>query len=335
VLGGGLFMRQSSARLDANIVAENQAANSGSGLYVAGSSLRSQHTTIARNTDGDGSGIYVTSHNSSYSTAVLTNTILVSQTVGIMVTVGNTATLEATLWGDGDWANAVDWAGMGTVVTGTVNVYGDPAFVSVGDYHLTEDSAARDEGVDTVVGPDVDLDLRPIGAGFDIGADEFPVVVTATQDISITLVYTDPQDNPTEVEVPAGAVTETVIIIYTPKHPQVGPALPEGMVPGAHVFDLDVYRNGVLVPHFVFEKAITLTSEYAQTAVQGMIERTLALYRQTEDGWQKIGVREGETQTLDVGNNVLTVYLLSNSRFREYGVGITNYIFLPLVIKDG
>jgi hypothetical protein len=67
-----------------------------------------------------------------------------------------------------------------------------------------------------------------------------------------------------------------------------------------------------------------------------MIEETLALYRQTEDGWQEIGAREGETQTLDADNNVLTVYLLSNSRFREYGVGIIyDYIFLPLVIKDG
>ena len=33
--------------------------------------------------------------------SVLTNTILVSHTVGISVSVGSTATLEATLWGSG------------------------------------------------------------------------------------------------------------------------------------------------------------------------------------------------------------------------------------------
>jgi hypothetical protein len=50
----------------------------------------------------------------------VTNTILVSHTVGIRVTAGNTATLEATLWGSGPWANDTDWGGAGTVITGTL-----------------------------------------------------------------------------------------------------------------------------------------------------------------------------------------------------------------------
>ena len=68
---------------------------------VAGANLTAWHTTLARNTGGDGSGVCLDDN----SAAAITNTILVSQTVAITATAGNTATLEGTLWGSGDWAN--------------------------------------------------------------------------------------------------------------------------------------------------------------------------------------------------------------------------------------
>jgi hypothetical protein len=61
--------------------------------------------------------------------------------------------------------------------------YGLPTFTAIdgvsGDpmldetYHLQADSAAIDAGVDAGVDHDIDGDLRPLGDGFDIGADEF------------------------------------------------------------------------------------------------------------------------------------------------------------------
>jgi hypothetical protein len=335
VFGGGLYVRVSGARLDSNVIADNQAATVGSGMYVESSALRLRHNTLARNTDGDGSGVYVTDDGVEYSTVALTNTILVSHTVGILVEAGNAAALEATLWGAGAWANGADWSGTGSISTGTVNIHSEPAFVKAGDYHLTESSAAVDNGVDTGVSTDVDLDLRPIGEGFDIGADEFPVVVTTSQDISVTLVYTDPRGGLTELEIPAGAATDTITIIYTPKDPQIALPLPEDMVLGGHVFDLDVYRNGVHIPHFTFEKVVTLTNGYTDADVAGMIESTLALYRGLGIEGEKIGTRPGESQTLDTGTNLLTAYLLGTSRFREMGRGITGLLFLPLSMRDG
>ncbi len=79
--------------------------------------------------------------------------------------------LEATLWHD----NGADTSGEGTIVTGTVNVYDDPAFAnpSAWDYHLTAGSAAIDAGVDAGVTTDIDSDARPMGTGYDIGADEW------------------------------------------------------------------------------------------------------------------------------------------------------------------
>ncbi len=174
--GGGLYLLGSDVTLLNNVVADNWAGSS-SGLYVEDSFLRLLHTTIARNGGGDGDGISV--HYES-STLVLTDTILAGHKVGINV-VGyrNTASLEATLWGSGVWANEVDWAGAGTIVTGTVNLWGDPAFVDpdAGDYHLGPGSAAIDAGVATTVAVDIDGEPRPMGDGVDIGADELLITL--------------------------------------------------------------------------------------------------------------------------------------------------------------
>ncbi|MBN1178392.1 MAG: DUF1565 domain-containing protein [Anaerolineae bacterium] len=63
----------------------------------------------------------------------------------------------------------------GTVTGGAHSISnGNPAFVdpAAGDYHITPDSDAVDAGMDVNVLSDIDGDDRPLGAGFDIGADE-------------------------------------------------------------------------------------------------------------------------------------------------------------------
>ena len=173
--GGGLSLGYSAATLINNVVAENRAGTAGSGLYIIASSPHLLHNTIARNSGGDGSGLLVTSLLGDTSEVILTNTILVSHTIGITVTAESTATLEGTLWGSGSWANNTDWDGDGTIVTGTVNVWGDPAFVDPdgGNYHIGPGSAAINAGVNAGVTTDIDGDARPQGSDYDIGADEF------------------------------------------------------------------------------------------------------------------------------------------------------------------
>jgi hypothetical protein len=141
-------------------------------LYWAISALHLVHTTIARNTDDDGSGDYSADLDS---TVALANTILVSHTVGITVAAGSTATLEATVWGAGAWANLSDWGGAGAILTGTINLWGDSAFIdpSFGDFHIGRDSAAIDNGVDAGIRKDIDGHVRPALAGYDLDADEF------------------------------------------------------------------------------------------------------------------------------------------------------------------
>ncbi|RMF38188.1 MAG: hypothetical protein D6759_01355 [Chloroflexi bacterium] len=174
--GGGLYVWESgSFALTNNLVADNHAYTAGSGLWFKGTSTRATsgrllHTTIADN-DGSGQGVYA----DEYTTLTFTNTIIAGHhSVGISVTTGSTATLEATLW----YNNGSDTGGGGNIMTGTVNVYGDPAFVnpSAWDYHLTASSAAIDRGVDAGVTTDLDNNIRPIGQP-DLGAYEWSMQV--------------------------------------------------------------------------------------------------------------------------------------------------------------
>ena len=66
---------------------------------------------------------------------------------GINVAAGSTATLNATLW----YANTTDWSGN---VIRANDHNGNPAFAPDG-YHLTDTSAAIDQGVDAGVTDDM------------------------------------------------------------------------------------------------------------------------------------------------------------------------------------
>ena len=168
---GGVSVGGEGAELINNIVADNHADGSGGGLCIDGPS-RFWHTTVAHNTAGDGSGIYVTKAEAFISVA-FTNTILADQIVGISVTGGNTVTVNGVLW-----HNVYD--NVSQSPTATVNLqnqhWGNAAFVypAGGDYHIDANSTAIDRGVNAGIGTDIDGESRPIGTGYDLGADEYP-----------------------------------------------------------------------------------------------------------------------------------------------------------------
>jgi uncharacterized repeat protein (TIGR01451 family) len=182
--GGGIFLGSEGVNtLVNNIVADNYAGGSGSGLYVNGSS-HLWHTTVAHNTGGGSSGIYVTEYLSP-TNVVFTNTIVSQQSVGIHVTGGNTVTVNGMLWHN--TTTPVSQSPTATVSLQNQH-WGNPAFVypAGGDYHIDVDSAAIDRGVNAAVGTDIDGQSRPIGAGYDLGADECPCEAVSNVQLSRT-----------------------------------------------------------------------------------------------------------------------------------------------------
>ena len=164
--GGGLFTYESPATLVNTVVADNQTGGNGGGLHLYGffpDSPRLLHTTIARN--GGNSGVYVDVGG----TLWLTNTILVSHTLGITVSGYCAAVLSNTLW----YGNDTAMAGAGPI-THTGDYSGDPAFVDPagGDYHIGSTSAAISQGV--AAGVALDKDRHPRSSTQpDLGAYEF------------------------------------------------------------------------------------------------------------------------------------------------------------------
>ena len=165
------------------VIAENSIGlgGKGSGMYLS-NAANLTHSTLAHNTGGDGSGLTVI-----VATVNLTNTILVSHTVGITSTAG-TIHLDSTLWGSGAWANLTDIGGSGSYIH-VNDRSGDPAFVDPanGDYHLLPSSPAIDRGVPAEVAVDVDNQPRPNpSTGLpDLGADEYwPLVPISQVEIS-------------------------------------------------------------------------------------------------------------------------------------------------------
>jgi uncharacterized repeat protein (TIGR01451 family) len=277
--GGGLYVDQSSnATLVNNVVADNRADSQGSGLYIRGSSPHLLHNTIARNTGGDGSGVYVTNFGADYSTVAFTNTILASHTVGITVTGGNTVTLEATLW-----ANDTDWGGVGNIFTGTVNVWGAPAFVNpnAGDYHIAAVSVARDAGVNAGVTEDFEGESRPSDGFYDIGADEYyphPVLSVSQQAVpglvqgGAPLTYTIHVANTGNVTLTA-TITDTLPEHVTTTQPlvwasQVIPA-PGGVWAGTVVVTVELDYTGPLINVVQVTTEEGATGVYTETVTSG------------------------------------------------------------------
>jgi uncharacterized repeat protein (TIGR01451 family) len=170
--GGGLYVRYQSYEPMVNtVIADNAAGSNGGAVYVYGASPKFLHTTLARNASGSGRAVYLEAYYASgwiYSHPVFTNTILMDSDVGVYAAADNDAVLNGVLW----YSVTTHSDGSG-VVTVTHAITGDPAFDADG-YHLTAASAALDTGIDSGVGTDVDGELRPMGFGFDLGADEYP-----------------------------------------------------------------------------------------------------------------------------------------------------------------
>jgi hypothetical protein len=171
-----------SARITNLLLAGNRTTRTSDSecvIDIYGGSVGRLDTTLAYVTAANNqvpTFLHVRTHDDPPTTAVLTDTLLVSfdnAFVGmeaggdrnVMITHTNTLTHEVT---------SLHHIALGLPTFSEVNpLTGDPKLSP--SYHLTSGSAAVDAGVDAGVDHDIDGDARPFGDGFDIGADELVI----------------------------------------------------------------------------------------------------------------------------------------------------------------
>lgn len=116
------------------------------------------------------------------------------------------------------------------------------------------------------------------------------------------LIYTDTTGTELIIEIPAGAVTETLTLRYTENNDPITP--PAGFGFANLAFDLTAYLNGVALENFVFQKPITITIAYTDADVAGLNEGALALYYWDGSAWADAAcgayVRDLEANLLSV-----------------------------------
>jgi predicted outer membrane repeat protein len=232
----------------------------------------------------------------------------------------------------------------GSISNGGHSLIGpDPLFKNplISDYHIKGLSPAVNQGANVGVRRDIDLDARPLGGGFDIGADEASVAgALPGPDTGDGFTYTTTQNSTISLHVPPGAVTQTTPI-YCSLIQTETIQLPARLKFAGVLFELDAQLeplNDSTPGSIDFNVPVTLTVSYTdqELADAGIKdESTMKLYRyETSIGeWKPIGYRLGETQTLDMDNNLITATVLGLSKFGRGAPEGGYEVFLPLILR--
>jgi len=136
---------------------------------------------------------------------------------------------------------------------------------------------------------------------------------------SLTSYYGD-----TTIQIPAGAITDTIVITYTPAY---------GMPPGGnvagigHVFDVTaVYSSTGQPAQIAFGHTYTVTVQYTDAEKGPAIENTLALYYWDGSQWVK--------ESSSVVDNIANTVTATPDHFSLWAVlGETRRVYLPLIMR--
>jgi len=149
------------------------------------------------------------------------------------------------------------------------------------------------------------------------------------------LIYTDTAVLSTTVEVPAGAVSETIILALQPMAAPTEPPL-AGLRSGDETFDLSAYLGNDVLEGYDFLKPLTVTLRYTDTDVIGILESGLRLYYWDGSTWQDAAntCSPPSTYFLDTTANVLRVAICHLTEWNIQGPDMFPWkVRLPLVVR--
>ena len=235
----------------------------------------------------------------------------------------------------------------GSINHGGHSLFGrDPLFkgAALDDYHLKGLSPAVNKGTYVGVRRDIDQEARPLGGAVDIGADEVSVAgITPGPNTGGSFTYTTSQNSTINLNVPPGAVTQTVPI-YCSLIESDTVSIPRRWRLAGIIFELDADLDpvNVLPGSINFNVPVTLSVGYTdeQLASAGITdELELKLYRfevpPFGTGWCEVGVcRPGESQVQDTQNNLITATVLGFSKWGTMGATSGYDLFLPMILRN-
>ena len=185
--GGAIFIHSSSPLMNLLEIYENEAIYRGGGIYILDAFPgKMTNLIITRNVAQMGGGMYLKNASSAFITfctiadndASLAGDGLYLTHSGILINSSILWHADDELFLDDRNDVRINFSNIGLenseIYPGTSNINKNPEFVSPGsDYHLDVTSPCKNKA-DKRMAPiiDIDNDSRPIGNGFDIGADE-------------------------------------------------------------------------------------------------------------------------------------------------------------------
>lgn len=301
--------------------------------------------------------------------ALLSNAIHANDSLGIDL--GDDDVVTPNDPGDGDTGPnqnqnfpVLTWATTGsTVVSGTLNSLASTEFRIEFFYNEECDPAGYGEGQEFLGSAQVTTDL----AGDAAISVTFPVTIPAGSYVAATatdpngntselsecriaipenmivisptiggqLTYTDTQTLTTTVEVPEGAVTETIILALLQLDESSHGPLP-GMRLGREPFDLAAYLGNTELEGYEFLKPLTVTIHYSEADIFGIDETGLGLYYWDGTTWQDAATTCSPPSTYvhDMVLNVLQVPICHLTEWNIQGPDLLEWRrFLPPIMK--
>lgn len=212
--GGGIYCYSSSPTITNCTISGNKSSFRGGGIICeAGSWPGIKNCIISGNVSKYGGAIYCDDSYPTFINCTISgNTAVVGG--GGICSYRNASPMLANciLWGNSAPDGPEIFAVMASAVVvysdvqggwpGEGNIDSDPLFMGGGDYHLTFHSPCIDSGTDAGIYTDIRGVVRPQGAGFDLGAYEYP----PCEYVSVTVI---PMDEGGE-ERTAGALTVAI-----------------------------------------------------------------------------------------------------------------------------